>query len=67
MLAANTKPNLLLIVLLNMQTKKFPDLHPQGLTPARLVLSIVCSTAPVKVVQIKTRRFARGFLFVSPP
>jgi hypothetical protein len=43
------------------------DLHLQWLTPRASFRLLYGSTAPVKVVQIKTMRFAPGFLFVAPP
>src|SRR5665647_2643182 len=47
--------------------KMFSDLHPQGLTPARLVSFIVWLDCACQGCPNKTRRFAQGFLFVAPP
>jgi hypothetical protein len=50
-----------------MLSDRILDLHSQGMTPARLVLSIVCLDCACQGCPNKTRRFARVFLFVAPP
>jgi hypothetical protein len=44
-----------------------PDLHPQWLTPARLVSSIVWLDCACQGCPNKTMRLAPSFLFVAPP